>query len=412
MKYIVNEQVVLSQPLAGPLKAHIASFAHWAGEQGYALSYVHRKVLIAACFSRWLGQKRVKLRNVSSEHGVRYLRCRARRVRPHQGDVAALRQLIDFLRRRRVIPAQRIASRRLTPVERCARTYEQFLREERGLASATITNYVPFIRCFLQNRFGKGRVVLSSLSAGDIVKFVQRQAPRLHPKRAKLLTTALRSFLRYARYRGDITLDLAAAVPTVANWSMTTIPRAIAANQVRRLLAGIDRRTAAGRRDYAILLLLARLGLRASEVAFLELDDIDWKSGRLLVSGKGGQRTELPLPTDVGEAIVEYLQRGRPRSTSRRVFLRCRAPIRGFSTAQAIGSIVQHAIERTGIDAPSKGTHQFRHALATEMLRCGASLSEIGELLGHRSPETTKIYAKVDLIALRTLALPWPGGVR
>ena len=193
---------------------------------------------------------------------------------------------------------------------------------------------------------------------------------------------------------------------------MTTIPRAIAANQVCRLLARIDRRAAPGRRDYAILLLLARLGLRAREVAFLELDDIDWKSGRLLVSGKGGQRTELPLPTDVGEAIVEYLQRERPRSTSRRVFLRCRAPIRGFVTAQAIGSIVQHAIERTGIDAPSKGTHQFRHALATEMLRRGASLSEIGELLGHRSPETTKIYAKVDLIALRTLALPWPGGVR
>jgi site-specific recombinase XerD len=412
MKYIVNEQVVLSQPLEGPLKAHIALFAQWAGEQGYALSYVHRKVLIAGCFSRWLGQKRVRLRDVSSEHVAQYLRCRARRVRPHQGDAAALRQLIDFLRRRGVIRAQRIVPRRLTPVERCAQAFERFLREERGLASATVTNYVPFIRCFLQNRFGRERVLLSSLSGGDVVKFVQRQAPRLHLKRAKLLTTALRSFLRYARYRGNITLDLAAAVPTVANWSMTTIPRAIAANQVRRLLAGIDRRTAPGRRDYAILLLLARLGLRASEVAFLELDDIDWKSGRLLVSGKGGQRTELPLPTDVGEAIVEYLQRGRPRSTSRRVFLRCKAPVRGFATAQAIGSIVQHAIERTGIDAPSKGTHQFRHALATEMLRCGASLSEIGELLGHRSPETTKIYAKVDLIALRTLALPWPGGVR
>ena len=412
MKYIVNDQVVLSQPLEGPLKTHIASFAQWAGEQGYALSYVHRKVLIAACFSRWLGQKRVKLRNVSSEHAVRYLRCRARRVRPHQGDAAALRQLIDFLRRRGVIPAQRIASRRLTPFERCAQTYEQFLREERGLASATITNYVPFIRCFLQYRFGKGRVLLSRLSAGDVVNFVQRQAPRLHLKRAKLLTTALRSFLKFARYRGDITLDLAAAVPTVANWSMTTIPRAIAANQVRRLLAHIDTRTATGCRDYAILLLLARLGLRACEVAFLELDEIDWKSGRLLVSGKGGQRIELPLPTDVGEAIVDYLQRGRPRSTCRRVFLRAKAPIRGFVNAKAIGSIVQHAIEHTGIDAPTKGTHQFRHALATEMLRHGASLTEIGELLGHRSSETTKIYAKVDLTALRTLALSWPGGVR
>jgi site-specific recombinase XerD len=160
------------------------------------------------------------------------------------------------------------------------------------------------------------------------------------------------------------------------------------------------------------LLLLARLGLRASEVAFLGLDDIDWRAGRLMVRGKGGQRIELPLPTEVGKAIAAYLQRGRPRSTSRRVFLRSRAPIRGFLTSTAIGSIVRHAIERTGIDAPTKGTHQFRHALATEMLRHGASLTEIGEVLGHRSAETTKIYAKVDLTALRTLALPWPGGVR
>jgi len=412
MKCIVNGQVVLSKPLEGPLKAHVASFAQWAGEQGYASYCVHRRVLMAGCFSRWLGQERVRLRDVSPEHVARYLRLRDRRVLAHRGDAAALRQLIDFLRRWGVIRDQKIVPRRLTPVERCAEAFQRFLREERGLASATVTNYLPFIRCFLQNRFGKGQVVLSHLSAGDVVKFVQRQAPGLHLKRAKLLTTAVRSFLRYARYRGDITLDLAAAVPTVANWSMTTIPRAIAANQIRRLLARIDRRTAVGRRDYAILLLLARLGLRAREVAFLELDDIDWKSGRLLVSGKGGQRTHLPLPTDVGEAIVEYLRRGRPRSASRRVFLRCRAPIRGFVTAQAIGSIVQHAIGRTGVDAPSKGTHQFRHALATEMLRRGASLSEIGDLLGHRSPETTKIYAKVDLIALRTLALPWPGGVQ
>ena len=158
MKYVVNEQVTLSQPLEGPLKAHIASFAQWAGEQGYALSYVRRKVRIAGWFSRWLGEKRVRLRDVSSEHVARYLRCLARRVRPHQGDAAGLRQLIDFLRRRRVIRAHRIVPRRLTPVERCAEAFERFLREERGLASATVINYVPFIRCFLQKRFGKDRV--------------------------------------------------------------------------------------------------------------------------------------------------------------------------------------------------------------------------------------------------------------
>ncbi len=412
MKHIIKGQVVLSRPLEGPLKEHIASFAQWVSAQGYALRSLHRKVLIAACFSRWLGQKGVRLRTVSFDHAARYLRCRARRVRPHHGDAAALRQLIDLLRHRRVLPAEKRPRRRLTPVERCAEAFEEYLREERGLASATVTYYVSFTRSFLEDRFGDGRVMLSRLSAGDVVGFVQRQARRLHLKRAKLLTSALRSFLRYARYCGDITLDLAAAVPAVANWSMSTIPRAIPADQVGRLLARIGRRTAIGRRDYAILLLLARLGLRSSEVVLLELGDIDWKAGCLSVRGKGGRRTELPLPADVGEAIVAYLQHGRPRSTSRRVFLRGKAPIRGFLGPSAIASIVQHAIKRTGIDAPTKGAHQFRHALATQMLHHGASLSEIGELLGHRSPETTKIYAKVDLDTLRTLALPWPGGAR
>ena len=244
------------------------------------------------------------------------------------------------------------------------------------------------------------------------MRFVQRQAPHLHLKRAKLLTTSLRSFLRYARYRGEVTLDLAAAVPIVANWSMSSIPRAIGADQVRQLLASLDRSTAIGRRDYAIVLLLARLGLRSGEVASLELDDIDWKAGQVSVRGKCGQRTALPLPPDVGKAIAAYLRHGRPRSTSRRVFLRARAPIRGFLGQCAIGSIIRHALQRAGIQAPTKGAHQFRHGLATQMLRRGASLTEIGEILRHRNPQTTMIYAKVDLKALRTLALPWPGGAR
>ena len=273
MKFVINNQVVLSRPPEGPLASHIGSFAEAIGEQGYAVDSIHRQVLLAACFSRWLKQTAVEVRSICSDHPVRYLRYRARHVRPCRGDAAALRHLIDFLRREGVIPAEKISVRRLTPAERCAQAYEQYLREARALARATIVNYVPFIRDFLKDRFGDGPVVLSRLGAGDVVRFVQRQAPRLHLKRAKLMTTALRSFLRYVRYRGDITLDLAAAVPIVANWSMTSIPRAIAPDQVRQLLASIDRHTAIGRRDYAILLLLARLGLRSGEVAFLELDD-------------------------------------------------------------------------------------------------------------------------------------------
>jgi site-specific recombinase XerD len=412
VKYIIDGQVVLSRPLEGPLAAQIAAFAGWAREQGYALQSRYRRVLLAAGFSRWLGEQAVRRRYVTSEHLARYLRSRARRVQVQEGDAAALKQFLDFLRRHGVIPAEKISPRPLTPVEQETQAFDRYLGDERALARATRVNYVPFIRGFLNDRFGSGSVTLSRLCAGDVVRFVQRQAARLNLKRAKLLTSALRSFLHYARYRGDITLDLAAAVPTVANWSMTSIPRAISSDHVRQLLASISRRTAMGRRDYAIVLLLSRLGLRSSEVAFLDLDDIDWKAGHVSVRGKGGQRTALPLPADVGAAIVAYLRHGRPHTTSRRVFLRARAPIRGFLSQSAVGSLVRHAVERAGVAAPTKGAHQFRHALATQMLRHGASLTEIGEVLRHRSPETTRIYAKVDLRALRTLALPWPGGVQ
>ncbi len=412
MKYIIDDDVALSRPLEGPLSGQIAAFAKWARDQGYAVESRYRRVLLAAGFSRWLGKQAVRLRRVSSEDPARYLRSRARRVQRCNGDATALRQLIDFLRRHGVIPAEKIAPRRLSPVDQAVQAFEGYLRDERALADATVVNYVPFIRGFIADRFGRGPVSLSHLCSGDVVRFVQRQAPRLHLKRAKLLTSALRAFLRYVRYRGEVTLDLAAAVPVVANWSMPSIPRAIASDHVRQLLASIDRRTAMGRRDFAIVLLLARLGLRSGEVAFLELDDLDWNAAQVSVRGKGGPRTALPLPVEVGAAIAAYLRHGRPRSTSRRVFLRSKAPLRGFLSQCAIGSIVRHRLQRAGIQAPTTGAHQFRHALATQMLRRGASLTEIGEVLRHRSLQTTTIYAKVDLKALRTLALPWPGGGR
>ena len=212
-----------------------------------------------------------------------------------------------------MIPGEKKSACQPTPAERCAQAFGQYLLEERALAHTTIINYVPFIRSFLEDRFGPGRVTLSRLCASDVVRFVQRQAPRLHMKRAKLMTTALRSFLNYGRYLGEVSLDLAAAVPIVANWSMTSIPRAISAEHVRQLLASIDRRTAVGRRDYAILLLLARLGLRSGEVAFLELDDIDWNAGQVSVRGKSGRRnTDCPYLQRSAKRSPRTCGRGRP----------------------------------------------------------------------------------------------------
>jgi site-specific recombinase XerD len=352
MKYLINNQVVLSQIPLGPLAAHIGSFADFISAQGYALYSIHRQVRLAADFSQWLKLKGIELHRISSDHSKQYLRDRARQVQPCLGDAAALSHLLDFLRGEGVIPAEKVSVPRLTPVAR-----------------------------------------------------------RLHRKRAKLMTSALRSFLKYTQFHGEMVLDLAAAVPVVPNWSMASIPRAISPDQAKQLLDSIDQHTAVGLRDYAILLLLARLGLRSNEVALLELDAIDWNTGTFSVRSKSGLRNEFPLPFVVGKAIAAYLRDGRPVSASRRVFLRAKAPIRGFRGASAVGSIVRHALKRTGIKAPTYGTHQFRHGLATEMLRQGASLSEIGDVLGHRHPQTTMIYTKVDLEALRTLALPWPGGV-
>jgi integrase/recombinase XerD len=416
VRYRVNEQVVLLRMpeggLDGPLTAYLDPFAKSLSLQGYSQRYLRRQVMLAACFSQWLKQTGVVSNCITSEHPSRYLRYRHRQRKANRGDPVSLSHFVAFLRDRGVIPAEKMPPVQLTPAERHAQAYGRYLREDRALAKATIINYVPFIRDFLKDRFGGGRVKLSRLRAREVVRFVQSRAPRLHVKRAKLMTTALRSFFQYARFRGKVTLDLAAAVPIVANWSMTSIPRAIAPEQTKKLLTSIDRKTAMGRRDYAVLLLLARLGLRSGEVTSLELEDVDRSAGCLSVRGKRGQRSEMPLPADVGKAIAAYLRHGRPRSTSRRIFLRTKAPICGFRGVCGVGSIVRHRLKRAGVTAPTYGAHQFRHGLASDMLRRGASLAEIGALLGHHHPDTTRIYTKIDLQALHTLAQRWPGGVR
>ena len=207
-------------------------------------------------------------------------------------------------------------------------------------------------------------------------------------------------------------MDLAACVPTVPSWSLSTLPRFLPAATVECLLKRCDQKTSSGRRNHAILLLLARLGLRAGEVVGLNLDDIDRDAGQMTIRGKGGRSAQLPLPADVGAAVAAYLRHDRPASSSRRVFLRHRAPLTGFSNSSTLSSIVRRALKHAGVASPHTGAHLLRHSLATSLLRQGGSLDEIGELLRHKSPNTTAIYAKVDVTALHSLALPWPGGAR
>jgi site-specific recombinase XerD len=223
---------------------------------------------------------------------------------------------------------------------------------------------------------------------------------------------ALRTFFRYLRHRGYIDVNLAGCVPSVPEYSLSTLPKCLPCGSIERVLQSCDRTIAQGRRDYAVMLLLARLGLRGGEVVVLMLDDVDWDLGQINVRGKGGRFAKLPLPADAGEALADYLKSDRPLSSSRRLFLTLRAPATGMCGASIISSLVKRALARAGVESERKGAHLFRHTLATEMLQRGAKLREIGELLRHRSTNTTRIYAKVDLTALRKLALTWPGGAR
>lgn len=396
----------------GPLGRYLRLYADQLHAQGFRRPSARRKLQLAADFCRWLNRKKIAANQFIARQVGHYFQFRKRSGFGLQlGDRPAVVGFLKLLREQRVIPKHPHLPP-LTPCQEVLKEYDLYLQKERSLSPATRIGYAPFVRRFLVSRFGRGGVDLTTLQAPEVLRFVQSHAAQLKNKRALLMTTALRSFLRFARYRGDITLDLAACVPSVASWSLSTIPKALPPAQVDQVLAHTRQlATAVGRRDYAILLLLARLGLRGGEVCHLVLEDIDWENSRIAIRGKSGRVTQLPLPADVGKAIAAYLKHDRPRVPgNRRLFLRVRAPLTGFKGQGSVGSVVKHALQRANIESPRKGAHQFRHTLASTMLQQGSSLSEIGELLRHRSPDTTAIYAKVDLRSLRSLALPWPGG--
>ena len=380
-------------------------------EQGYAARSIRDQVRVISKLLGWLRKMQVELCSLDDTILRRFLKRHPNAGRARPGDAAALRRFFQMVRRHGAAPKKQ-SQVPLSHKQRLIRNYERYLLEERGLAEATVGNYVAVVDHFLSTKFHRRSLNFFRLRAPDITGFVQHRVHQLRPKSANLLLTGLRSFLRYLRHKGKIRTDLALCVPSVARWSFAEVPKFLPAATVTKVLQRTKGKTSVRRRDYAILLLLARLGMRAGAVVALNLEDLDWEGAQISIREKGGHRLQLPLPADVGEAIAQYLRHGRPCSSCRRVFLRARAPRAGLANRRSVSSVVMRALARAEVNFSSKGAHLFRHSLATDMIRHGASLDEIGNLLGHRNPETTMIYAKVDLHGLRTVALSWPGGAR
>ena len=364
----------------GPLGNHIDSFAQILIVQGYKTSTAKQKIKIVADLSCWLDQQGLSVKDLDEITLNEFLLYRGRRGSIFKIEPPTLRELLKHLREIGVVAdSVRVDDR--SKRSRIESGFVEYLVQERGLKQITIDTYLPIAGRFLSDQFGTGLIVCS-----------------------------LRSFFRFLYQRGETATDLSPAALTVANWRLSELPKFLEPEQVEHLLQSCNQDTLIGQRDYVILLLLARLGLRSGDVVHMTLDDIDWDAGEIIVSGKSDRQERLPLPYDVGEALVRYLSHGRPRCPSRMVFIRIKAPHKGFSSSVAICNIVRRALRRAKLNPAFKGSHLLRHSLATQMLRAGASLAEIGEILRHQRLNTTQIYAKVDLAALRALAQPWPGG--
>jgi len=396
--------------VTGPLEPYVPGFVVYLVERGYTPVSAAHQLRLMAHVSRWLACEGLGPDDLLSARVEEFVAVRRAAGYVNYVTPRALAALLEHLRDLGVAPPAGEVS--LSEVEELLGRYRAWLCSERGLASVTARNYSDMVRPFVASRLNSaGDLDLLTLAAGDVLAFVLAECPHRRPGSAKLLVTALRSLLGYLHVEGVIARPLAPVVPSVAGWRLAGLPRGLGAEQVTALLDSCDLNTAVGVRDLAMLTLLVRLGMRRGEVAVLALDDIDWRSGELLVRGKGSRRERLPLPVDVGNALADYLRRARPVSAEGRVvFVRVRAPHQALTPA-GVSQVVIAAGHRAGLGRVN--AHRLRHTTATELLRCGAPLVEIGQLLRHRSQQTTAIYAKVDRERLRALARPWPspGGI-
>jgi integrase/recombinase XerD len=392
----------------GVLAPFAPGFTAWLLEAGYAPHGAIKQLHLFAHLSRWLDREGLSPADLDADGIAGFLADRRASGQTKYLSARAAEPILAYLRGIGVVaPADR--PRPQGPVDELLASYQRFMVLQRGVLVASARGYAVNVRPFLGRFAGRDGLELGRLDGAAVVAFVVETCPSQSRSSTKRTTKALRSLLRFLHAAGHIDLALANTVPAASGWRLAGLPKRLEPAQVRSLMDGCDPSTVVGRRDFAVLLLLARLGLRAFEVAGLSLDDVDWRAGEIVVRGKHGRADRLPLPVDVGEAIVAYLKDGRPASAiGRGVFVRVRAPHRSVSRP-GVSKIVSDAGFRAGLGRV--GAHQLRHTLAAEMLRAGGSLPEIGQVLRHQNPQTTAIYAKVDRDALRRIARPWPGAI-
>lgn len=394
----------------GPAGALFDGFAHALSEMGYATITARRYLRAAEHFIHWADRHSLPVQQVNEESlaqfGRHLGRCRCR----HQGhaDRESLMQgtcaFLKYLRDTGISTTSPLTPP-VVPDPMLLSRFCQWMHLQRGTCEATLSRHRRYIRALLK-QLGEEP---SQWDAHGLRAFVLDQSHCRGWATVQSCATTLRMFVRFLIADGHCAVGLDAAIPRVAHWRLAALPRSLQPDDVERVIASCDPASPVGRRDRAILLLLARLGLRAGDVAHLRLRDIDWQGAWIHVCGKSRRETRLPLSQEVGRAIVGYLQHGRPRITIDAVFVRCRAPLRALDSPGAVTAIVARALRRAGVARPSRGAaHLLRHSVATSMLRHGASLQDIGALLRHRSIETTQIYAKVDVTALQSVAQPWP----
>lgn len=396
---------------SSPLGPWLDSFVERLAALGYTPWSCRSNVVLAADLGRWMLDRDISVGSLDESAIDEYVEHRGTQRERRQ---AASRHVLAHLRAEGVTPLPSACPDR-SAVAVYGQRYAAYMRRERGAAEGTVEGYVAVVREFLVRRFGSGDVDLAALTASDIGAYLVERAPALSPKSVGYLASALRSFFRFLFVRGETATDLSTAPLTAQTRHRASVPRYLSPAEVERLLDTCDPSTPAGRRNRAILLLLVRLGLRAGEVAALELGDLRWRSGEIVVRGKGDVVDRLPLLSEVGEALTSYLTNDRAADApTRRVFLRLCAPVRELGGRGAVSTVVRVGLKRAGLQPPARGAHLLRHTLGTRMIRAGASMTEIAEVLRHHSVGSSAIYAKVDFEALRALAQPWPsvGGSR